>query len=63
MNVSSDSVIPVMKLEGTYRYHAAIMFQTLQGSVPWRMYWGIDCIMLTLETGQYSFSTNFVWSH
>lgn len=32
MNVSSDSVIPVMKLEGTYRYHAAIMFQTLQGS-------------------------------
>jgi hypothetical protein len=32
MNVSRDSVVTVIKLEGKYRYHAAIMFYTLQGS-------------------------------
>jgi len=31
MNVSCDSVATVMKLEGKYRYHAAMMFHTLQG--------------------------------
>jgi hypothetical protein len=31
MNVSRDSVVTVMKLEGKYRYHAAMMFHTLQG--------------------------------
>jgi len=31
MNACRDSVVTVMKLEGKYRYHAAMMFHTLQG--------------------------------